>query len=54
MIEVKCPKCGSTDFECYDIDCNMEHTIHWDECYCNVCDEQFDIRYEAVEIETRD
>lgn len=48
-IEIKCPRCGSKEYECYD-----EHGIngiHWEKCVCYDCDTQFDIKYVAVEIE---
>lgn len=52
-IELKCPKCGSKNFDCYDTDFDMKGT-HWDFCYCEDCGTNFDIRYVAVEIESRD
>ena len=54
MIEIKCPKCGSTNYDCYDTDFDMSQGIHWDLCYCEDCDAGFNIKYVAVEIELRD
>ncbi len=54
MIEIKCPKCGSKEFDCYDTDFNLQEGIHWDLCYCEDCGANFDIRYMAVEIEEED
>ena len=54
MIEVKCPKCDSTSFDCYDTDCNIESTIHWNLCCCDDCGAEFSIKYVATEIESRD
>ena len=53
MIEIKCPKCGSKNFDCYDTDFDMKGTC-WDFCHCEDCDADFDIKYVAVEIELRD
>ena len=54
MIEVKCPKCGSTSFDCCDIDSNTEQTIYWNKCYCDDCDAVFSVTYIATEIELID
>ena len=51
MIEVKCPKCGNTEFDCYDTDCDMNYTTHWNLCYCDECGTQFKIEYTAIGIE---
>lgn len=51
MIEIKCPKCGSKEFDCYDTDFNLQEGIHWDLCYCEDCGANFNIRYMAVDIE---
>ena len=53
MIEIKCPKCGSKNFNCYDTDFDREGTC-WDFCHCEDCDADFDIKYVAVDIELRD
>lgn len=47
-IEIKCTKCGSKDYDCYDQD-SMGGT-HWEHCYCEDCGTEFDIKYIAVEI----
>lgn len=52
MIEFKCPKCGSKNFDCYDTDFNMQEGTHWDVCYCGDCGMNFKIKYIAVEIES--
>ncbi len=54
MTKIKCPKCGSTSFDCYDSDFNMREGIHWDFCYCEDCDVQFTVKYVAVDIESED
>ena len=54
MIEIKCPKCGSKIFDCYDTDFNREDAVSWDFCCCENCGAYFDIKYVAVEIELRD
>ena len=54
MIEIKCPKCGSHDFDCYDISFNAEYEMNWALCYCEDCDAQFSIKYEVTEIELDD
>lgn len=54
MIEIKCPNCGSEDYDCYDTNCCMEMGVHWDKCYCEECGAQFDIKYIAVEIEVKE
>lgn len=51
MIEIKCPKCGSKNFDCYDTDFILLDGICWDFCYCEECGANFNIRYMAVEIE---
>ena len=51
MLEFKCPKCGSEDFDCFDIDFDMSAGIHWDICSCNECEELFKIKYSVVAIE---
>lgn len=51
MIEIKCPKCGSTNYDCYDTDFDMSQGLHWDLCYCEDCGDGFKIKYVAVEIE---
>lgn len=51
MIEIKCPVCGSTDFDCYDVSFNADYELVYALCYCDDCDAQFDIKYEAVYIE---
>jgi hypothetical protein len=51
MIEIKCPRCGSYDFDCYDIAFGANYELTYAKCYCDDCDCQFDIRYEAVDIE---
>ncbi len=53
MIEIKCPKCGSKNFDCYDTDFDLYGGICWDFCCCEDCGTDFDIKYTAVEIETR-
>ena len=54
LIEIKCPKCGSKDFDVYDVDFNIAQGIHWDLCYCDDCGAEFKIKYIAVEIEEYD
>ena len=54
MIEIKCPICGSYDFDCYDIGFNAGYEIIYAKCYCDECDAQFDIKYEVVDIELDD
>ena len=54
MNDFKCPKCGSKDFDCYDMDFNAQEGIHWDLCSCDECDALFKIKYVAVEIEMND
>lgn len=49
IIEVKCPKCGSKDYECYDTSHRGDGTCV-EYCYCEECDAQFDVKYIAVEI----
>lgn len=52
MIEFKCPKCGSENFDYYDTDFDIAEGIHWDLCSCDKCSALFRIRYVAVEIES--
>lgn len=47
-IEIKCPNCGSENYECYD-EYSMD-SVHLEHCVCYDCDTQFDIKYIAVEI----
>ena len=54
MMEIKCPKCGSTSFDCYDTECNMDSTILWHKCCCEECGADFKIHYIAVEVEAMD
>lgn len=56
MIEIKCPKCGSTNFDCYDVSFGCDYKTVWALCYCENedCDTQFDIKYDATEIELDD
>lgn len=54
MIEIKCPVCGSYDFDCYDINFNAGYELVYAKCYCDECDAQFDIKYEVADIELED
>ena len=47
-IEIKCPKCGSKKFECYD-EYSMDG-VHLEHCVCYDCEAQFDVKYMAIEI----
>lgn len=47
-IEIKCPECGSEEFECYD-SYSMDG-VYLEHCVCYDCDELFDVKYIAVEI----
>ena len=52
MLEIKCPECGSTEFECYDSETYYGNGgEHMDHCYCEECDAQFKILYKATSIE---
>ena len=53
MIDIKCPKCGSYDFDCYDMSFNADYEMNWALCYCENedCGAQFSIKYVATEIE---
>jgi hypothetical protein len=47
--KIKCPNCGSEDYECYDTT-NNGNGVCWEYCCCEDCDTQFDVKYVAVEI----
>ena len=53
MLELKCPICGSEQFDCFDMDYDG-HGLHWDICNCNECGAIFKIRYIAVDIELKE
>jgi hypothetical protein len=50
MSKVKCPKCGSEEFDCYDTNSYYDDGTHVEDCYCEECDCQFTVKYEMVEI----
>ena len=50
MSKVKCPKCGSEEFDCYDLDSYYEDGTHEENCVCYECDCQFTVKYKMVEI----
>jgi hypothetical protein len=50
MLELKCPLCGSNQFDCVDTDYDGRGT-HWDICNCDRCGHTFKIKYVAVSIE---
>ena len=54
MIEMKCPKCGSEDIDCYETAFDIPRGLHWDFYCCENCKAYFDVKYVAVEIELRD
>ena len=56
MIDIKCPKCGSTEFDCYDVSFDADFGAVRALCYCENedCDTQFDIKYVVTEIELDD
>ena len=49
--EIRCPECGSEDYDCYDI--STMDGIHWDFCCCEDCGAEFDVKYIAVEIKLK-
>lgn len=51
MINLKCPKCGSEDFDCFDMDSTLDGNTKWDICSCDECGALFEIKYVAVAIE---
>lgn len=54
MIDIKCPKCGSYDFDCYDISFNANYEMNWALCYCEDCGTQFNVKYVFDDIELED
>lgn len=54
MIDIKCPKCGSYEFDCYDVSFNADCNTSWNRCYCEECGTNFSIKYVAVEVELDD
>lgn len=54
MIEIKCHKCGSENFDCYDVSFDADYGAVRALCYCEDCGAQFDIKYVATEIEPED
>ena len=50
---IKCPKCGSEDFEIFDTDFDMNNEIT-QLCICEKCDVQFCIVYTFDRIEVDD
>lgn len=50
MLELKCPLCGSDQFDYFDTDDDGRGT-HWDICNCDSCGRIFKIKYVAVSIE---
>ena len=49
ITKIRCPKCGSENYDRYDTE-NYGNGVHFDYCYCEECDAQFDVKYVAVEI----
>ena len=49
ITEIRCPKCGSDSYDCYNTE-NNGSGVHWDYCYCEDCDAQFDVKDIATEI----
>lgn len=49
QMEIKCPYCGSEEYECYDR-CGDGTMRPIDLCVCEECEKQFSIIFEAVEI----
>ncbi len=51
MSKVKCPKCGSEEFDCYDMNSYYEDGTYEENCVCYECDAQFTVKYKMVSIE---
>ena len=49
-MEIKCPYCGSEEYECFDT-CGIDEEALQKLCVCLDCDKQFSITYVIDRIE---
>lgn len=50
-VKIKCTKCGSKKFDCYDTTFDDRNGICFAYCVCEKCDTQFKVKYEIVSVE---